>query len=170
MMRRIREFTYSRHCGAMLHAMTLLLFLSPLHAADKNPVPRFVSLRPSEVNARVGPGPEYPVQWIFVRAGLPVEVTAEFDTWRRIRDVEGDEGWVHQNMLCSKRRGVISCPEAIVYREENAFSPPLVRLQQGVIVDIGKCRGEWCRVQINEYKGWIRREFLWGIYPQENLG
>ncbi len=151
-------------------AMTIFLFLSPLSAADKNPVPRFVSLRPSEVNARVGPGPEYPVKWIFVKAGLPVEVTAEFDTWRRIRDVEGSEGWVHQNMLCSKRRAVVCCPEALMYSEENAFSPPLVRLQQGVIIELTKCRGDWCRAQVGEYRGWIRREFLWGVYPQENVG
>jgi SH3-like domain-containing protein len=156
-------------CPSLL-AMTLFLFLSPLHAADKNPVPRFVSLRPSEVNARVGPGPEYPVEWIFVKAGLPVEVTAEFDTWRRIRDVEGSEGWVHQNMLCGKRRAVVCCPEALMYSEESASSAPLVRLEKGVIIEVIKCRGEWCRAQVNNYKGWIRRESLWGIYPKENLG
>jgi len=153
-----------------IYILLALLILTPVQASEKNPIPRFVSLRPSEVNARVGPGPEYPVKWVFLKAGLPVEVTAEFDTWRRIRDVEGAEGWVHQNMLCSKRRAVVSCPEVLMHRLDDATSPAIVRLEQGVIVDIQKCRGEWCRVQINDFKGWIKRSSLWGIYPEENLG
>jgi SH3-like domain-containing protein len=154
---------------ALLIAMTTLWSYN-LSAAEKNVVPRFVSLRPKEVNARVGPGPEYPVKWIFIKAGLPVEVTAEFDTWRRIRDVDGDEGWVHQNMLCSKRHAIINCPETLVYSGEDEKSSPVVRVQKGVAVDLVKCRGDWCKVQVGEYKGWIKRGTLWGVYPSENVG
>jgi SH3-like domain-containing protein len=151
-------------------SLLLLLLQMPVHAADKNPVPRFVSLRPNEVNARVGPGPEYPVEWIFKKAGLPVEVTAEFDTWRRIKDCDGDIGWVHQNMLCSKRRAIIKSPDALIYSQEDMGSTPLARLQEGLIVELLKCRGEWCRIQINDYKGWIQRTSLWGVYKDEVIG
>src|SRR3989338_5933265 len=83
------------------------------YGAEKNSVPRFVSLKPSEVNARVGPGPNYPIEWVYLKAGLPVEVIVEFDTWRKIRDIDRAEGWVHQSMLCSKRRGIVQASETI---------------------------------------------------------
>lgn len=138
--------------------------------AEKNPVPRFVSLRPNEVNARVGPGPDYPVEWIYLKAGFPVEVIAEFDTWRKIRDVQGAQSWVHQSMLSPKRHALIQNGEALMYANESNSSMPLVRLQPGVIVELMKCRGDWCQVRIFDFKGWIQRAFLWGLYPQEPLG
>lgn len=146
------------------------LVISAALGEGKNPVPRFVSLRPNEVNARVGPGPNYPVEWIYLKAGLPVEVTAEFDTWRKIRDPEGIESWVHQSMLCSKRHVMIQGNEALVYGDASSKSHPLVRLQQGVVVDLLKCREDWCQVRIYDFKGWVQRSFLWGLYPQENIG
>jgi SH3-like domain-containing protein len=147
-----------------------IILITPTFGADKSPVPRFVSLRPNEVNARVGPGPNYPIEWIYLRAGLPVEVIAEFDTWRKIRDVEGIETWVHQNMLSSKRHAIIQDPEAIMYPYEDIQTPPLVRLQKGVVVHILKCRNDWCQVRIFDYKGWVQRTSLWGIYPEEIFG
>lgn len=139
-------------------------------AADKLPLPRFVSLKPNEVNARVGPGSNYPIEWVYIKAGLPVEITAEFDTWRKIRDVDGAEGWVHQNMLTSKRHAMIQGLEANIYRQDDENSPALVRLQKGVMVDLLKCRGDWCQVRIYDFKGWVKRKSLWGIYPDEALG
>lgn len=146
-----------------------LLLISPALGAERNFSPRFVSLRPNEVNARVGPGPDYPVEWVYLKAGLPVEVTAEFDTWRKIRDVKGEEGWVHQSMLHSKRHALIQGEEALMYATESTNSQPLVRLQQGVVVELLKCRDNWCQVRIYDFKGWIQRAFLWGMYPEENL-
>ncbi|HUX80687.1 MAG TPA: SH3 domain-containing protein [Alphaproteobacteria bacterium] len=147
-----------------------LLIFSSLLGAEKNPLPRFVSLRPNEVNSRVGPGPDYPIEWIYLKAGLPVEVTAEFDTWRKIRDVDHAEGWVHQSMLCSKRRAIIQGEEVLMYGEEGTKNHPLVRLQHGVVVDLLKCHGDWCQVRIYDFKGWVQRASLWGIYPQETIG
>ena len=145
------------------------ILISPLRA-EKNPIPRFVSLRPNEVNARVGPGPNYPVEWIYLKAGLPVEIIAEFDNWRKIRDLDGSEGWVHQSMLCSKRHGIIKGREVLMYGERDIKSQPLVRLDQGVVVDLLKCHEDWCQVRIYDFKGWVQRSFLWGVYPQEVVG
>lgn len=144
----------------------LFLLMSMAYGKESNPVPRFVSLRPSEVNARVGPGPNYPVEWVYLRAGLPVEVIVEFDTWRKIRDIDKAESWVHQSMLCSKRRAIVQDPEALVCGEKDK-NTPLVRLQKGVVVDLLKCQDHWCQVRASDVKGWVERTALWGVYPQE---
>lgn len=149
---------------------SLLLISSTALLAEKNPVPRFVSLKSNEINARVGPGPNYPIDWVYLKAGLPVEIIAEFDNWRKIRDKDGAEGWVHQSMLSSKRHGIIQVAETLIYAGESLDSQPRVRLEPGVMVEILKCRGEWCQVRIFDFKGWVQRHFLWGIYPQEVIG
>lgn len=152
--------------------VTLFLFflsLSPVYGNGKNVVPRFVSLRSNEVNARVGPGPEYPIEWVYIKAGLPVEVLVEFDTWRKIRDIEGAEGWVHQSMLCSKRRAIVQGEEALLYKNEDLQSQPLTRIEKGVIMDLLRCHENWCQVRIDDFKGWIPRVSLWGAYPDENF-
>ena len=69
------------------------------------PVPRFVSLKSDRVNVRSGPNKDQDVRWVYTRAGMPVEVTAEFENWRRIRDWEGAEGWVYHSLLSGKRIG-----------------------------------------------------------------
>lgn len=146
----------------------LLSFITCL-SAEKSPVPRFSSLKPNEVNVRVGPGPQYPVEWIYLKSGLPVEVIAEFDTWRKIRDMEGVEGWVQSTMLCGKRHAVIHEPEVILYTQADCKSCPLVRLQGRLVVDLLKCHDDWCQVRIFDFKGWLKRTSLWGLYPQEAI-
>lgn len=154
----------------LLSLVALVLFVSTNVCAEKNPVPRFVSLKSNEINARVGPGPNYPVEWIYVKAGLPVEVIAEFDNWRKIRDKDGAESWVHQSMVYGKRHGLIQGAETLMYAGMDLKSQPLVRLEPGVLVEILKCRGDWCQVRIFDFKGWVQRTFLWGVYPQEVMG
>lgn len=157
----------------MKSLFTISLFflaISSAFGAEKNPVPRFVSLKPNEVNARVGPGPDYPVEWIYLKSGLPVEVIAEFDTWRKLRDPDNIEVWVHQSMLSSKRHVIVKGGEAIMYGDSSSLSQPLVRLQEGVVLDLLKFKGEWCQVRIYDFKGWVQRSLLWGLYPEENLG
>jgi SH3-like domain-containing protein len=156
----------------MKYYFYLFLFFSSVglaFASEKNPVPRFVSLRPKEVNLRVGPGPNYPIEWVYHKAGLPVEVIAEFDTWRKIRDQEGVEGWVHQTMLSPKRHGIVKDTEVILYSQPDLESCPLVRLAGKVVVNIVKCRDDWCQIRINDFKGWVKRCSLWGLYPQESI-
>lgn len=139
-------------------------------AKTKRPVPRFVSLRSTEANLRVGPGSDYPVDWVFVKNNIPVEITAEFDTWRRVRDFEGTEGWFHQSMLKSQRYGVIREPMAILHRSNSETSFGLAKLTQGVIVKIKKCRNDWCYVTLDQFDGWLPSSQLWGVYPNEKVG
>lgn len=136
----------------------------------ESPLPRFVSLRSNEVNGRVGPGSIYPVEWVYVKSGLPIEIIAEFDTWRKIRDVEGTEVWVHQSMLTSKRHVILQEEETLLYVSADVLSRPLARLQKGVIGKLLKCREGWCQIQIQNYKGWVPRAHLWGVYAKEKVG
>jgi len=134
------------------------------------PVPRFVSLRSGEVNVRTGPGVRYPVEWVFVRAGMPVEVTAEFDTWRRIRDWEGTQGWVHQSMLSGRRALVVTGPDLrTLRREADGDAAALAQVEPGVMGRLNGCRGDWCRVELQGVEGWLRRSDFWGVYPTERV-
>jgi SH3-like domain-containing protein len=139
------------------------------------PLPRFVSIRPDEANVRVGPGGAYDIRWTFVRAGLPVEITAEFGNWRKIRDMEGDEGWIRHDLLTGRRTAVIapwSDGDPIPARRApdiNASTRFL--LQPGVLAEIIACDGDWCEVSSAdpqvEWRGYVRQTALWGAYPDE---
>lgn len=133
------------------------------------PVPRFVSLRSSEVNLRSGPGVRYPVEWVFVRQSMPVEITAEFDTWRRIRDWEGSEGWVHQSMLSGRRAMVVAGEARALRRIPDTSAPPVARAEPGVIGWLHKCERDWCEVDVSGYRGWLKRSDMWGVYEHEKV-
>ena len=151
-------------------AFLLLLLLAPVaFAAGKNPepVPRFVSLRADVVNLRTGPGDRYPVEWVYHRKGLPVEIIAQYDQWRRIRDWQGTEGWVHQRLVTGTRTVMVKGSQRILHAEADAAAPPLAKLDPGVIAQLIECRGAWCRVETQEIKGWLNRDEIWGVYPDE---
>lgn len=135
------------------------------------PLPRFVSLKADRVNVRVGPSQEHRVSWTFARAGLPVEIVAESGNWRRIRDSEGDEGWVFHSLLSGRRTGMVapwSQEDTLALRRRAGADAGLVALvEPGVLVDIIDCDGRWCRVSVDRIDGWINQEQLWGVYPRE---
>jgi SH3-like domain-containing protein len=138
-------------------------------------VPRFVSLKSDKVNVRGGPTKENDVAWIYTRAGLPVEITAEYENWRRIRDWEGAEGWVWHSMLSGRRTGLVQ-PNAKApdeYIPIRASADPnagvTARLQRGVLGKVKQCTGTWCRITGDGFDGWVEQERLWGVYPQEKI-
>lgn len=139
------------------------------------PVPRYVSLKSDRVNLREGPSKEHRTTWVFQRAGLPVEITAEFETWRRVRDADGAEGWVLHSLL-SGRRTVLVAPwsknkaETFALRESASETAPVAAsLESGVIANVQSCVASWCRVTVNKITGFIRQDRLWGVYPNEKL-
>jgi len=133
------------------------------------PLPRFVSLRASEVNLRTGPGVRYPIDWVYQRRGLPVEVIDEFKTWRRIRDHEGTMGWVHQTML-DGRRGVLIVDEiGILRRAPEPDAAMVARLEPGVVARLERCETLWCQVTVERLSGWLPRKAFYGLYPGEVL-
>jgi len=138
-------------------------------------VPRFVSLKADRVNVRRGPDMGNEVTWVYTRAGLPVEITAEYDIWRRIRDWEGAEGWVHHSLLSGRRTAVVTAksktPEELIpiYERADAGSDVAARLQPGVLGTIKRCSEGWCRIVGEGFDGWIPEERLWGVYPNEDV-
>jgi SH3-like domain-containing protein len=139
----------------------------------KMPMPRFVSLKADSVNLREGPNRDHPVKWIFKRAGLPVEITAEFEQWRRIRDSDGTEGWVLQNLLSGRRTALIapwSKEDAIPLLERpDAGAPVVARLQPRVLASVHGCSRDWCRLKSDKFDGYIQEDKLWGVYPRETV-
>jgi SH3-like domain-containing protein len=143
---------------------------SPSRAADSSlPVPRFVSLRSDEVNVRTGPGIRYPIDWVFVRKTMPVEVLAEVDTWRKIRSQDGTEGWVHQSMLTGRRTAMVIGEVRTLRKRNDADAAAVAELEPGVIANLLECRDAWCRLEIAGQKGWLQRDALWGVLPSENF-
>jgi SH3-like domain-containing protein len=145
----------------------------PTGSASGLPVPRFVSLKADKVNMHIGPAKHYEVKWLYQRAGLPVEITAEFENWRRIRDSDGTEGWVYHSLLSGRRTGVVmakSKDELIpLYDRPDAKASVTARLQPGVQGSVKRCNAAWCRVTGQGFDGWIPQERLWGVYLNEKV-
>ena len=137
------------------------------------PVPRFVSLKVDRVNVRGGPDKDHDVSWIYTRVGWPVEITAEFENWRRIRDSEGSEGWVYHSLLSGKRMAAVQLKSktdlAPLHAKPDAESAVLARLQSGVLGSVKHCNGSWCRLTGDGFDGWIEQQRLWGVYPDEKV-
>ncbi|MEM8797284.1 MAG: SH3 domain-containing protein [Pseudomonadota bacterium] len=135
------------------------------------PLPRFVSLKAKRTNLRVGPSFDHRIEWIYVKPGLPVEVIQEFDVWRRIRDLDGQEGWVHRSLLGAGRHAVVAPWQGdaffAVHEEPDQQSRKRAELEAGVLAEIRHCNGTWCRVRGERYDGYMKAENLWGVYPDE---
>ncbi len=140
-----------------------------IHRGSGLPVPRFASLRSDDVNVRSGPGTRYPVEWVFQRKNMPVEVVAEFDTWRKIRDWQGTTGWVHQSMLVGKRMVVVAGKQVSLLRTPETDGAPVAKVEVSVQGELLSCQTAWCRLRINDYKGWVARRDIWGVYPNEKI-
>lgn len=135
------------------------------------PIPRFVSLKSDRVNLHEGPAKDHRTVWIYQRAGLPVEITAEFDTWRKIRDSEGTEGWVLHSLLSGRRTAMVMTKGAdtLLRAKPSADAKPVAKLQTGVIGSIKSCRNDWCRLIGEGFDGWVEQIKLWGSYPGETV-
>lgn len=135
------------------------------------PLPRFAALRSDEVNLRVGPGTKYPIEWLYKRRDLPVQIEREFEAWRLIRDPEGNKGWVNQAVLVPRRTGIVTAAERTLRRDPKDDATPVARLKPGVILRLRSCEAgaDWCQASIQDYRGWIRRSEVWGTFPGEAI-
>lgn len=142
-------------------------------SASGLPVPRFVSLKSDRVNVRRGPNKDQEVRWVYTRAGMPVEITAEFENWRRVRDWEGAEGWVYHSLLSGRRTAIVvpTLKHELVpiYESPDAEAPVVAKLQANVLGSLRSCSGTWCEFSGKGFAGWIRQDRLWGAYPNEKV-
>jgi SH3-like domain-containing protein len=145
--------------------------IPPQLGASGLPIPRFVTLKAEKVNVRKGPSSDHPVAWVFQSKGLPVEIIAEFETWRRVRDSDGAEGWILQNMLSGKRNVLIAPWRkdqlTALHTASSNQSSLAANLTSGAMGEIKSCDGSWCDVTIGGYQGYVDQSMLWGAYPGE---
>ena len=167
------------HSFVMKRILTALFFLiaTPAFAAPEPsilnpsglPIPRFVSLKSNDVNVRVGPGKRYPIRWSYHRARLPVEIIEEFAHWRKIRDFEGASGWVHKSAIDGRRSVLIVDKPQNLYSRPEVSEKPVMRAGKMVIGDLKECQPDWCRIEIEKRKAWIRKTDVWGTTREETF-
>jgi SH3-like domain-containing protein len=133
-------------------------------------LPRFVSFRSGEVYMRSGPGTRYPVRWIYKRQNFPVEIIQEFDTWRKVRDHDGAEGWVHHSLITGRRYAMITGTSNIeAHRSGDSDARITMKLEPEAIAKITECNDNWCELSASGYKGWVEKKYLWGVYDAERI-
>jgi SH3-like domain-containing protein len=153
-------------------AAALLAALPPVAKAQTTGVdklPRFASLRSDDVNLRVGPGENYPIEWVYKRKDMPVEIIEEFQNWRKIQDWQGANGWVLARMVAGKRAVIVVGAPRLLYRRPDPASPIVARAEPGVIARLVECQGPWCRIEAGGYSGWVQRGEVWGVLPDETV-
>jgi len=143
-------------------------------AKSGKPIPRFVSLKKGRVNVRRGPSKDYQVAWVFVRKDLPIEIIAEFEQWRRIRDNDGAEGWIFHSLLTGKRTALITPwrpkeDTVKLYEAKGKTDAVVALVQPGAMGKVTSCDGTWCQFSSQGYAGWLPQKMLWGVYPGENF-
>tara|TARA_B100001989_G_scaffold250817_1_gene228679 strand:- start:2685 stop:3242 length:558 start_codon:yes stop_codon:yes gene_type:complete len=143
------------------------------------PLPRFVSLAKDKVYVRAGPTKKFPIKWVLQRKHLPVEIILEYETWRKIKDHEGQEGWVHHALLSGERTALVQGEDIVPIYKSVKNSEPLSEkdmvayLKPFVLLSVEECENQWCYVKTLEkntqFSGWIERKMIWGVYEDENF-
>jgi SH3-like domain-containing protein len=131
------------------------------------PLPRFVSLKTSEGNARRGPSLSHRIDWVFRHNALPLRVTAEYGHWRRVEDRDGAGGWVHYSLLSGVRTVIVQVEAADLRSRPEPQAPILARAEFGVIARLGDCALAWCRITAGGTRGWVAKSEIWGVEPEE---
>ena len=138
----------------------LAFFLITKVSADENIV--FLTLKNNEVNLRQGPSFEYPIKLIYQKKYLPVIILDKSETWRKIKDFENNSGWIHISQLSKKKSALNIEKNSLLYKKPTIYSKPIVKLENGRLVLINKCKIKWCKVTSGNYSGWIIKSSLWG--------
>lgn len=136
-------------------------------AVSNLPLPRYVTLKTNEGNARRGPGLTHRIDWVFTRSGMPMKITAEHGHWRRVEDSEGLGGWVHYSLLSGVRSVLIKADMQDVLSAPRPDGQVAFRAEGGVIARILECANDWCRISVDGEKGWAPAAALWGVDPGE---
>lgn len=133
----------------------------------KLPIPRFASIKSNEVNARIGPTIKSPIEWVFIKKGEPVEIIAEYEQWRQIRDINGEGGWVHSSVLSGKRSVIILGKEVVKLTRSPSSDSIVAKVSGNVRCLLNKCKAQHCQISCQSYKGWLAKSLLWGVYDTE---
>ena len=150
----------------MFKQMPLVIFLlfltvgfEKLYSKDEY----FRTLRNDKVNLRQGPSFDYPIKIFYNKKFLPVFIQDESDNFRKIIDHENNSGWIHISQLSKKKAAIVTEDNLILFNSSTIYSNPLAILEKGRLVKIKKCKKKWCKVETGNYKGWVKKESLWGL-------
>lgn len=150
-----------------------LLILLPFFASaanEKLPIPRFASIKSNEVNARTGPTIKCPIEWVFVKKAEPIEIIAEYEQWRQIRDINQEGGWVHSSVLSGKRSVIILGNEIVFLLKYPELGNKVVaKVAPNTRCQLSKCKNDWCSINCQNYNGWVPKNTLWGVYKNEEV-
>ena len=152
---------------AALLASAALLQNRSAHSDSSLPVPRFVSIKSSPANVRRGPSREHEILWVYRQASVPVEIIAEHRDWRRIRDWDGDEGWIYQALLSSRRSVIVAGETVTIRAAPDPMAAPVALVEPRVIANLLQCENDWCEIDADGHEGWVMRGAVWGVYSDE---
>ena len=124
----------------------------------------FLTLRNDQVNLRQGPSFDYPIKLFYKKKFLPVLIQDKSDNFRKIRDHENNSGWIHISQLSKKKAAITIDDDLILFSNATIYSNPIAILKKGRLVRIDKCKDEWCKINTGEFKGWLQKESLWGLF------
>ncbi len=136
-------------------------------AVTNLPLPRYVSMKSKDANVRRGPSLSNRIDWVLMRKGMPLQLTAEYGHWRKIQDQDGAGGWVHYALLSGVRTVLVEQDMLEIYARPDPESQVNAALELGVIARLGSCQKEWCRISAGGYRGWAQKTALWGVMPDE---
>ncbi len=136
-------------------------------AVTNLPVPRYVSMKTDKGNVRRGPSLTQRVDWVFKRQNMPLQITAEFGHWRRVRDIDGAGGWIHYSLLSGVRTVIVIKDYMAMRSRPDAAALPNAYAEQGVVAVLGACQRDWCKIKAGGYKGWVLKSALWGVAAGE---
>ena len=122
----------------------------------------FLTLRNEKVNLRQGPSFDYPIKLFYKKKFLPMIVQDSSENFRKVRDHENNSGWIHISQLSKKKSG-IAIEDEVLYKRPTIYSKPLAKIKTGRLLLISKCKDEWCKAKTDDYKGWVKKESLWGL-------
>ncbi len=131
------------------------------------PLPRYVSLKGNEGNARRGPSLSHRIDWVFRHAGMPLRVVAEFGHWRRVEDKDGAGGWVHYALLSGVRTALVTQDMLELRSRPHRDADIVARAEAGAILRLNECEPDWCRVSGGGQRGWVPKPAIWGVDPDE---
>lgn len=156
---------------AMWLALTGVSFASDDESSESGlTLPRMVSTRADNINARSGPGTNYPIEWIYKQKGAPLEIINEFELWRQVRDWEGSVSWIHKTRLTGRRFVKVITPgENNIYNSAEYDSRVIAKVEDGVVGEIKKCpkKSAFCLIQFEKIEGWMPKKNLFGVYENE---
>ena len=139
----------------------VLLFLFSTDAFSEDEY--FLTLRNETVNLRQGPSFDHPIRIFYKKKFLPILVQDKFENFRKIRDHENNTGWIHISQLSKKKAAITIEENLLIFSRPSIYSKPAAVLKKGKLCKIQKCKDKWCKIKIKNFKGWVKKEGLWGL-------